>query len=391
MPSTGDDSDRGVRNPPPLLAAVHLLAGRGLYGLVWIADDLTVEATYGDLVRFVAIGEPVTSSIYALVGLEEEIGALRSAPDGVVELPEVTLIITGEGRRPRANISVFWSAPDNAYILLLARTGSRSDLEVELVAQMRARLMAEAELADKTRQLERLNAELGRANADLESYASIISHDLQSPMRALRYVVDDLDACLASGAAQNHAGHYLARIKAQSRRMTDMLSALLDYSSVTRKSEAIETVDTAALVRTILVSALVPPGFHVVVEGEWPAIDTHAAPLDLVLRNLIDNAIKHHDRNEGTLRLTATRADGELLIEVADDGPGIRSEHREAIFLPFRKLAPHGGTPGQGMGLALVRRTVEGAGGRIFVESKAPAQRGTVFRVYWPGHDRSGS
>ncbi len=74
-----------------------------------------------------------------------------------------------------------------------------------------------------------------------------------------------------------------------------------------------------------------------------------AAPLDLVLRNLVDNALKHHDRDMGTLRLTATCEASAVVFEVTDDGPGIQPEHRDAIFLPFRTLVAEG-APGQGHG-----------------------------------------
>lgn len=361
--------------------AMQLLAGRDIYGLVWLGDDLVVESIYGHLVDFVEIGEPVANSIYALVGLEKEILALRGRPNDMIDLPEISLV-TPEGRLPRVNLSVNWSEAASAFILLLFRTGSRSDLEIELIAQMRARLIAESELAAKSRQLEVVNGELERANADLESYASIISHDLQSPMRALRYMVDEIEEAMGEAAGDDLKGR-LELLRAHSRRMTGMLTALLDYSSLTRKSEVVEPVDTARMIRTIVASMNVPEGFRILIEGSWPTFDTMAAPLDLVLRNLVDNALKHHDRDTGTLRLTATCEPSAVVFEVRDDGPGIRPEHRDAIFLPFRTLVAEG-APGQGMGLALVRRTVEGIGGRIVVVSAAPEGRGTSFCIYWP-------
>jgi signal transduction histidine kinase len=382
MPSTGDASDRRPPGPAPLVTAVRLLADREVYGLVWLGRDLVVESTYGKLVDFVGIGEPVTDHIYALAGLEDEIAALCERPGEVIELPDVTLV-TAESRHPRANLSVSWSPEAAAFILLVARTGSRSDLEIELVAQMRARLMAESELAAKTRELQRANSELSRANADLEAYASIISHDLQSPMRMLRYMVDDLEVALDQNA-RGDAIRHMDSLRAQSRRMTGMLSALLEYSAVTRKADAFETVDTAALVRSIVASVDRPAGFDVVVAGDWPRVATLTALLDLVLRNLIDNAVKHHDRDAGTIRLTAFNDGSALVMTIADDGPGIPPEEQQEIFLPFRKLATSEAAPGQGMGLTLVRRAVEGMGGQISVGSATSDGRGTVFTVHWP-------
>ncbi len=287
MPSTADASDPSRPLPAaPLLTAVRQLAERDVYGLVWIGPDLVVDSTYGNLARFVAIGEPLTASVYALVGMEEDIAALQRGSGDVIELPDVTLV-TPEGRRPRATLSLSWSKDDAAYILLVARTESRSDLEVELTAQMRARLIAESELAAKTRELQ-------RANADLESYASVMSHDLQSPLRVLRYTLDELDGKTASAGPD--VRERIGKLRQLSQRMTAMLSALLDYASITRKTDAVARVDTAALVRAIVASLDAPRTMTIEITGDWPAVDTMAAPLDLVLRNLIDNAVKHHDR-----------------------------------------------------------------------------------------------
>lgn len=382
MPLTGDTSNSGrPLAAAPLMTAVRLLAERDVYGLVWVGADLVVDSTYGNLARFVAIGEPLTSSVYALVGMEGDIAALQTGSGDVIELPDVTLV-TDEGRRPRATLSISWSKDDLSYILLVARTESRSDLEVELTAQMRARLIAESELASKTRELQRVNLELERANSDLESYASVMSHDLQSPMRVLRYTLDDLDRVTPDAAPEARAT--IGKLRQLSQRMTEMLSALLDYASITKKSDAIERTDTRTLVQTIVSSMDAPPGMTIVIAGNWPVVETMAAPLDLVLRNLIDNAVKHHDRSTGHIEIAAQAGHDNLKITVSDDGPGIPPEHRDVAFLPFRKLRPDRPSPGQGMGLALVRRTIESAGGDINLDSRAPAARGTVFIVRWP-------
>ncbi len=381
MPSTGDASKRGrPLGAAPLLTAVRQLAERNVYGLVWLGPDLVVDSIYGRMVDFVAIGEPVTSSIYALIGLEDEILALRDRPRDAIEIPDLTLV-TPEGRRPRATLSVSWSPEDGAYILLVARTETRSDLELELTAQMRARLMTESELAAKTLELERVNLDLQRANADLESYASVISHDLQSPMRVLRYTLDDLEGAIPGDAVV--AKDKIGKLRDLSRRVTQMMSALLDYASVTRKSDAVEIVETERLVHAIASSIDAPPGIRIAIAGTWPSVATMAAPLDLVLRNLIDNAIKHHDRKTGTVTVTGFFEEAALLMTIVDDGPGIPLIHQEAAFLPFRKLNARQ-VHGEGMGLALVRRTTESAGGWITLTSTAPEGRGSTFTVHWP-------
>jgi signal transduction histidine kinase len=374
MPSSGEDIELS-RQPAPLVAAAKLLAGRGVYGLVWLGTDLVVEARYGPIVDFVEVGDHVTDHVPPLIGLEPDILALRDAPGTVINLPTVS-IVTSPGGAPRLNFLVLWSPDDAAFLLVVSRAVPKGDLEVELSSHIRARLMAEAEVRQKS-------LELARANRDLEEYAAIISHDLKAPLRALRYIADDLGTALDM-KDEAAARVILARMKEQSSRMSGMLTALLDYSSIGRKDEAIDTVDTLALVTSIVRSIPSPPGIRVELHGEWPAMKTLAAPLDLVLRNLVGNAITHHDRDVGVVRVVAIDLPHALEITITDDGPGIAPEHHEAIFLPFRTLGDTARTGGHGMGLSFVKRTVEAVEGQIELVSDGTRRRGTSFRLTWP-------
>jgi signal transduction histidine kinase len=358
-----------------------MLAERGIFGMIWVGEALDVTARYGKLASFVEVGERLTEQLLPLVGLEEEIRALKEKTGAIIDMPGVS-IVGPSASMPKANISVYWSREENCYLVVITRHSARSDLEVELSRQIRARLIAEAEVTGKSRELAKANAELARVNGDLEEFASIISHDLKAPMRMLRYIVDEIETSLGEAATPELTAK-LADMRAQSRRMTGMLTALLEYASAGRKEEVLEHVDTHALAHAIVHSMRPPPGFQIDIEGIWPAITTLVAPLDLTLRNLIDNAIKHHDRPEGHIRLVGADAGDALVFCVEDDGPGIAPSEHTAVFLPFRRLDGVE-TEGQGMGLAFVKRWVEAAGGRLELISNPAERRGTTFRLTWP-------
>lgn len=375
MSSHDADIDTGVPMPRALAEATARLAHFGIYGLVWLSHDLIVEKSFGDLVDFIGHDKSVTDSVMALIGLESDILALREHPTHILELPAVA-VATPDGSSKRLNFSIFWLPDDDRPMLLAYRASSQTEMELELSKQIRARHIAEADLAAKSR-------ELARANADLESFAAIVSHDLKAPLRHMRMLAGDLLVQCGHGGDQD-AAQKLQHLQDLSQRMSRMLTELFDYASLGRKCEALAATDTRAIAQSI-VDALPQDGFTFVIAGTWPVITTLAAPLDLVLRNLVQNALQHHDRKHGRITLTCREDLTSLTFSVADDGPGIDPAHHHAIFLPFRTLEKTGAkTAGSGMGLAMVKKTVDAAGGSITVESNPIEGRGTRFIIQWP-------
>ena len=370
-------------SPQDLVAASRFLADRNVYGSVWADLELKAVQRFGGMVDFIPLGKPITESVLPLMGLDDQIMALMRRPNRSVAIPNV-LLDSSDRNGLRINLVVYWMADERRFLLVVSRAVSRTDLEVELTAQIRARAIAEADVTAKSQIIARANEELTRANQDLQEFASVISHDLRSPLRRLRYFASDAATAAADGD-MNSVSANLADLQRQAKRMSAMLTGLLEYSRIGRKSEAIEQVDTAALAREIVGSIERPTGLDIVIEGAWPVISTLAQPLDIVLRNLIDNAVKHHDLADGRIVVHAEDGNDMWVFSVTDDGPGIPSDWHDAIFEPFKRIADEDVAPeGSGIGLALVKKMVEWFGGRIAIRSDPAAKRGTTFRVHWP-------
>ena len=126
-----------------------------------------------------------------------------------------------------------------------------------------------------------------------------------------------------------------------------------------------------------------PPGFALDVQRPLPQLFTERVPLETVLRNLIGNAIKHHDDpEEGWVRISAEDKGDWVEFTVADNGPGIDPQHHERIFQVFQTLKPRDQVEGSGIGLAVVKKTVENQGGEVRLVPHSA--RGATFWFTWP-------
>lgn len=225
-------------------------------------------------------------------------------------------------------------------------------------------------------------AELERSNADLEEFAYAASHDLKAPLRAIGHLAQWIGEDVRTTAGPETMAN-LTLLRGRVTRLQMLLDGLLAYARVGQRSHASsEDVDIAEVVRDIVTMLAPPPGFVVACDGNPPRLRAHRAPLQVVLKNLIGNALKHHDRAEGHVSVTMRLADGVAEFRVADDGPGIAPRFHERVFVIFETLASRDDVESSGIGLAIVRRQVRSNGGDIRIESE-PSARGTNFVFTW--------
>ena len=254
-----------------------------------------------------------------------------------------------------------------------------------VIEDISARKAAEAALQELNATLEQRirsrTAELERSNRELDQFAYVASHDLRAPLRAINHlanwIVEDANEVLPP-ASQQH----LATLRGRIQRMEKLLEDLLTYSRVGRRPTTVEPVDSGDLVAQIVEMLNPPPGFSVTAVGKLPTFSTRRVPLELVLRNLIQNAIKHHDRADGHVNVSVREEAEWVEFAVQDDGPGIAPAFHERIFHIFQTLQPRDEVEGSGMGLAVVKKVVESIGGAISVDSLEG--QGATFRFTWP-------
>ena len=131
-------------------------------------------------------------------------------------------------------------------------------------------------------------------------------------------------------------------------------------------------MDIGELVRDIVETLGPSPGFVVTCEGNLPVLRTRRASIHVVLENLIGNALKHHDGAEGRVVVSGQLDAGVAKFCISDDGPGISPQFHDRIFVIFQTLMPRDDMESSGVGLAMVKKTVEGHGGQVWGREYAP-------------------
>ena len=238
-----------------------------------------------------------------------------------------------------------------------------------------------AQLLASNAQLETAKIELERSNTELDKFAYVASHDLRAPLRVIdnasRWLEEDLAEFLDDDTRES-----MDLLRSRVVRMEQLLQDLLDHCRIGRVSLGEAVIDGPELVENIQALAALPEDFRFDVGDGFGSILLPQFPIQTVLVNLVSNAVKHHDRPDGRVSLSVTETETEFVFEVQDDGPGIPAEFHEKVFDMFQTLKPRDDVEGSGMGLAIVKKTVEVAGGAIALDS-APGQ-GSLFRVTWP-------
>jgi signal transduction histidine kinase len=211
-------------------------------------------------------------------------------------------------------------------------------------------------------------------------FVSAVSHELKSPLTAIRMHAEMLEDDLVVSESKRH--EYYRTITRESERLTRLIENVLAFSRLERKTQKLQIVagDVTPVIEECL--AVLRPhaeshGARLEFEdrGGRTAVRFDPDALKQVLFNLIDNAVKYGStESDPTIQVVASACDGGVSISVRDRGPGVEKDQLELIFEPFFR-AEHEltrRTTGTGIGLSLVRELVVAMGGRVRAEAADP-------------------
>ncbi|MGB3653793.1 MAG: CHASE3 domain-containing protein [Rivularia sp. (in: cyanobacteria)] len=304
-----------------------------------------------------------------------------------------------ESEKPQLNISI--SATHQAlpmYALGNRQIGANFPIEISIsdlknhgkmviVRDITERQQARQKLEANVQELSRLslllantNQALTERNQELDSFAYIASHDLKAPLRGIVNLSEWLEEDIKDDLkAENQQQLQLLRKRVY--RMEALINGLLEYSRVGRIQTPSEKVDVSELLAEIIDSINPPSTFKIEIAPQMPVFITKKLLLSQVFANLIGNAIKHHPRDDGNLKISVEESYQLYQFILADDGRGIDPANQDKIFTIFQTLESRDKKENTGVGLSIVKKIVEAEGGKIRLESELG--KGAVFYFTW--------
>jgi light-regulated signal transduction histidine kinase (bacteriophytochrome) len=243
------------------------------------------------------------------------------------------------------------------------------------VALSKAR--TEEDLRQSEEELRNVAEDLRRSNADLQQFAYIASHDLQSPLRN----VEGFSKLLArryKDRLDEKGNEFVFQIANGVKEMQALIRDVLEFSRVGSGS-AFTSVDAALCVDKALANLkeeMAEKKAEIIVDEALPKVSGDPAQLVNLFQNLIGNSIKFSSERP-KIHISAKKEDGRWVFSVKDNGIGVDPEYAGKVFDIFQRLHSKADYPGTGIGLAICKKIVERHGGRIWVEP-AP-DKGATF------------
>lgn len=253
-----------------------------------------------------------------------------------------------------------------------------------LIAMVDLTEQKNAELA-----LKKLADELQRSNGDLAQFAYVASHDLKEPLRKVssfcQLLKDRYQAQLDADGQR-----YIDYAVDGSRRMSALITALLELAQVNSRTVQHAPVDTTAAYRSAIdnLSTAIEDSDASVSCVDLPVVFGDEAQLTQLFQNLIGNAIKFRGPEPPHVSVEAEQRDGQWRFAVRDNGIGIDPSQHQRVFQIFQRLHSRDKYPGTGIGLSLCQRIVERHGGRIWIES-TPGSGTTFYFTLLPAQTRA--
>lgn len=222
---------------------------------------------------------------------------------------------------------------------------------------------------------------LKRKNQELDQFAHIVSHDLKAPLRGIDNVISWIEEDHISEISPK-VKEYIQLIKGRLVRAENLIHGILSYARIGKETQEKEEVDVNQVVDEIGESLMSKSGVKLMVSPKLPKLFTEKVPLEQIFSNLIGNAIKHHDKKNGLIKVYHQEHPQHYEFFVEDNGPGIGKNYHHKIFVIFQTLQERDAVESTGVGLAIVKKILDDRNQKIHIASDAG--KGAIFSFTWP-------
>jgi len=246
------------------------------------------------------------------------------------------------------------------------------------------RKLADIQLNDLTRHLQKQAKELAISNAELEQFAYVASHDLQEPLRMVTGFLSQIEKKYSS-IIDDRGKQYINFAVDGAKRMRQIILDLLEFSRIGGMEDDQEEVDLNKLINeiTALYRKQIEETRAIINFNNLPAFKTYKTVMRQVFQNLISNSLKYHQLNRAPEITIACKEIGDhWRFSVKDNGIGIDAEYFDKIFIIFQRLHNKDEYSGTGMGLAIAKKIIENMGGKIWVRSEPGVGSTFYFTVF---------
>jgi len=223
------------------------------------------------------------------------------------------------------------------------------------------------------------NTELSYANQELEQFTSIVSHDLQEPIRSIKSFLQLINIKLNKEQNED-LKVYIEKAISSADRMKQLIQNLLHYSQLGKTDLVEEDINVDELIIEAIQNvgtSAEKSNAQITVENDIKTVKGDRVQLVQLIQNLLSNALKFTDSQSPKVKITGFHENGHVKFSVTDNGIGIAETDIHKVFEIFRRLHTKKLYPGTGIGLAICKKIVERHGGRIWPESNPG--KGTTF------------
>jgi signal transduction histidine kinase len=254
------------------------------------------------------------------------------------------------------------------------------------------RAQSAAALTHQTLILEQTKRELERSNAELDSFASVIAHDLRGPLNTIG-LLSRLLAVQDSRNSEDESADLAASIQSEIKSLGSLIESLLTYGRIGGGEVRMTDCDCSAVLNSVRqrLKSELEMSCAELTNDPLPTLPADRALMEELFQNLVENSIKYRGAEAPRIHVSVVQSAGASRFYVRDNGIGIKPDDFERIFQPFRQSRRGDSHGGIGLGLATCKRIVERHGGQLEVQSTLGKGATFSFTIPLPAQSISGS